>query len=249
MNNKAKTSIFFVILLLLISLGSAGFYFFSYTNEKNLRSKLQEELNLVKDEKDKIKNQLEAIKNEKIFLENKVKENEAIISDFNEKFAKEIQAKDLLINEQQSLQLKISELEQEKNKIQTTLNDKLKELLELQNRLDTVLKKRYSQVEELEKIVVTPSESDLGNDDTETFVESSLSSKVILINREYDFLVINIGKNSGVEIGDIFEIIHENESLGNVRVEQVRDVMSAANFQEGFKKDLVSEGDIANRIN
>lgn len=262
MKEKLKLSVFFVILLLLVSLGSATFYYNSYETQKKLSKSLEAELNSVKEQRDNILKQLDALNKEKIVLQTKIKDNDRIVSDLNDKLEKEIQAKDLLADEQKGLADKIEEIDRENKKLGETLNDKLQELKELQTKLDAAvsekneLEKKVADLstpknspENLDKIVVTPLGPEAGIKEEAKEQKQPLSSTVLLINREYGFLVLDIGKPSGVESGDEFEVFHENASIGKVKIEKIHDTMSAANFLEGFKIDQVSERDIANRIN
>ena len=78
---------------------------------------------------------------------------------------------------------------------------------------------------QLEKIVVAP------NPQEEAPVVSStvpLEGKVLVVNREYDFIVINLGQKDGVNLGDTFEVLRKDKSLGQAKVEEVRDTMSVA---------------------
>ncbi len=118
---------------------------------------------------------------------------------------------------------------------------------------------------DLEKIVVTPMVVDVVEEQIreEAAVEElmkqtvevkqeaqkqSLSMEVLLINREYSFLVVNAGEDKGVKVDDIFEVFHNHVSLGRVKVEKVHERMSAANFLPGFDIDRVGEGDAANKV-
>jgi len=78
---------------------------------------------------------------------------------------------------------------------------------------------------QLEKIVVAP------NPQEEAPVVSPavpLEGKVLVVNREYDFIVINLGQKDGVNLGDTFEVLRKDKSLGQAKVEEVRDTMSVA---------------------
>lgn len=262
MKNKLKLSVLFVILLLLVSLGSATFYYNSYEKQKKISKSLEAELNSVKDQRDDILKQLDALNKEKTILQTKVKENDRIFADLSDKLEKEKEAKDLLVNEQKSLADKIEEIEQEKKKLGDTLNDKLQELKELQIRLDAEISEKNelekkmadlstarNSAENLDKIVVTPPDTEASIKEEAKEQKQAISSKVLLINREYGFLVLDIGKPSKVALGDVFEVFHENASMGKVKIEKIHDTMSAANFLEGFNINQVSEGDTANRIN
>ncbi|MCX5697790.1 MAG: hypothetical protein NTU54_07490 [Candidatus Omnitrophica bacterium] len=71
----------------------------------------------------------------------------------------------------------------------------------------------------------------------------SPEGKVLVVNKDYNFAVINLGSEDGVSIGNVFSIYHNNKYVGDVKVEKVHDSMAAAAFATPELKDKVSEGD------
>ena len=67
--------------------------------------------------------------------------------------------------------------------------------------------------------------------------------QVVVVNREYDFIVMNIGKNHGLSVGQEFQIIRDNQVLGRVKVDKVYDELSAAAILPESQKDNIREGD------
>ncbi len=72
---------------------------------------------------------------------------------------------------------------------------------------------------------------------------SELAGKVLVVNKDYDFLVINIGSKEGVAVGDIFSVSHNNKYIGDVKIEKLHESMAAAGFVSPEIKAAVSEGD------
>lgn len=62
--------------------------------------------------------------------------------------------------------------------------------------------------------------------------------EVLTINREFAFLVISLGKKDGITEGMVFDIKRDNRDLGRLRVETVRENISAAAL---IDKDTLSE--------
>jgi len=255
-DNKAQAFLYGIMFLLVVSLGLAGFYFISYNYEKNNRKELETQLSMLESQKSKLEQQIEEVTKEKTSLAEKVKESEKLIPELQEKLNTESQAKELLMGENESLQSEIEQLEQERKDTKVAFNMKVQEITQLQTRLNSIilerdeLRARMAEVssarentsgENLERIVVKPGSIKQ--------TKSPLSTEVLLVNKEYGFVVLNAGKPEGIESEDIFEIFHRGVSLGFVRVEKVHDTISAADFLEDFNKDKVSEGDRANRIN
>ncbi len=67
--------------------------------------------------------------------------------------------------------------------------------------------------------------------------------KILVINKEYNFAVINLGSKDGVNIGDTFAVYHDNNYVGDIKVDKIHDSMSAAGFLSVDIKDKISEGD------
>ncbi|OGX50604.1 MAG: hypothetical protein A3G37_03175 [Omnitrophica WOR_2 bacterium RIFCSPLOWO2_12_FULL_46_30] len=55
-----------------------------------------------------------------------------------------------------------------------------------------------------------------------------LEGKVLVVNKEYDFVVVNIGQKDNLTIGDSLEVSRKEKKLGELKVEEVRDTMSVA---------------------
>lgn len=70
-----------------------------------------------------------------------------------------------------------------------------------------------------------------------------LSGQVVVVNREYDFIVMNLGRNHGVTVGQELRIIRDQQELGRVRVEKVYDELSAAALLPQAQEDQIREGD------
>lgn len=77
----------------------------------------------------------------------------------------------------------------------------------------------------------------------EEIVRGSSEGKVLVVNKDYNFVVINLGVKDGVRVGDIFSVYHNNKYAGDVKVEKLHDSMAAADFLSKDMRDKVSEGD------
>lgn len=77
----------------------------------------------------------------------------------------------------------------------------------------------------------------------------NLEGKVLVLNKEYDFAVVNLGSKDGIVTGDLFSVYQGNKYLGDLKVEKVQDAMSAAGFQSEEVKKRIKEGDKAVKKN
>ena len=83
----------------------------------------------------------------------------------------------------------------------------------------------------LEKIVVKPETGELVSE-----------GQVLVVNKEFDFVVINLGENDGLKVGSKLQIVKDDQPIGTVEVEKIYGNMSAATIMPDAKKDLIKEG-------
>ncbi|MHB8154962.1 MAG: hypothetical protein ACYDFR_02785 [Candidatus Omnitrophota bacterium] len=74
-------------------------------------------------------------------------------------------------------------------------------------------------------------------------VNKPLEGKIIVVNKEYNFAVINLGSKDKVNVGDEFVISRAGKLIGDLKVEKVHEAMSAAGFTVELK-DLIKENDL-----
>ncbi len=71
-----------------------------------------------------------------------------------------------------------------------------------------------------------------------------LEGKVLVVNREYEFAVINLGESDGLGTSDILSVYQDEEFLGNVKVEESRDRMAVVTLLDAEVRDKIKEGDL-----
>ncbi len=174
-----------------------------------------------------------------------------------EKFRSELDQQKTL---RQDLERKFTEALKDAEKMQAQLKDfeyKKNELEIKINALEEQSKQAQNQGVELGKIVVSPeapapapasqkaaaAKAKKEKAQKTTPVESGLEGKVLVINKDYGFAVINVGSKDGVSVGNLFSVYHSNKYIGDIKVEKVHDSMAAAGFVAADMKDKVAEGD------
>ena len=93
---------------------------------------------------------------------------------------------------------------------------------------------RKSSGVKLEKIVVQP--------------RKKLNGKVLVVNREFHFVVIDLGKEDAVRVSDEFVVYRGSEEIGKVQVERVYDAMSTAAILAGSQEELISENSVVESL-
>ncbi|MCK4519022.1 MAG: hypothetical protein KAU12_02775 [Candidatus Omnitrophica bacterium] len=67
--------------------------------------------------------------------------------------------------------------------------------------------------------------------------------RVLVVNKEFNFIVINLGEDSGVEEGIQFGVYREDELLAKVEIEEIYEDMSSAKILPGELKGEIQEDD------
>jgi len=71
----------------------------------------------------------------------------------------------------------------------------------------------------------------------------SSDGSVLVVNKDYNFVVINLGAREGIKAGSVFSVFHNDKYIGDVKVEKVHESMSAAGFVSNNIKEKIFEGD------
>ncbi|KPK97988.1 MAG: hypothetical protein AMJ95_06305 [Omnitrophica WOR_2 bacterium SM23_72] len=264
MLGQGKVTTIVFIVLITISLAFAGSVVFLFQKERLRTIELEESL------KDLTKKQTfteeELSKSRRLItdLQSRLDESKSEIKiltadlELQKKEAQEAQSKmeqlniDLAQQQQfrQDLESKFS-LAQEDLR---TAMAKIKELDSEKEALESKVKELEAKTQEVElgKIIVSP-DVDLTGAKHYELPEVSvmptrgqqilgLQGKVLVVNKEYNFVVINLGAKDGVDVGDEFSVFDNNTLIGDVKVEKVHDSMAAAGFLTAELKNNISEG-------
>lgn len=70
-----------------------------------------------------------------------------------------------------------------------------------------------------------------------------LNGRILEINREYNFVIVNLGKEDGVKRGMVFLVYREKKLLGRVEVEDVFNDMSSCNILPWYESEEIKIDD------
>ncbi len=184
-------------------------------NQKIMDSLTQE---LVREKNDKfdIQNRFKALKNENQVFRRQLKSLSERKVNLEKKLAK--------------LQTKNTELESSLARTQTFVKEKMLQMDKLQQQLETggegqVLEEKKESVE-LSPIVVRPKK------EISPAAAGNLSGKIILVNKESNFVIIDLGEESGIRVGDTFEVYRGTEAIANIEAIQIRKNISACDIRK-----------------
>jgi len=163
--------------------------------------------------------------------------------------------------------LNLSSLKKEVSGLEDDLKNEKKEKLSISKKLETLefdfetakrdisrLKTEKQRLENtlfdlkessvsLDKIVVSPSKeaSALG---PIAQAKKLLRGRILVVNKEYSFVVTDLGKDDGVEKGIIFEIRDGADFMGKAKVDKVYDTMSSATLMPGSSISRIRKGNL-----
>lgn len=264
MNNKAKVATLILIVLIIIAFSLTAGLYYLLQNEKAKSVSLQSELENTITKYKKAETELDSSKSKIANLTLEIKEAQNKLEAANKELQQEKTAKQDALSKAEKLEADLEQLKSSKSELESKLNqaqedakrvqDQLKEFRSQKTELETKIKELESKTQgvELGKIVVNPegatvvSQEESAKPQAQPTAEKPLSGKegkVLVINKDYNFVVINLGSKDGIDIGDTFNVYHNNKNVGDVKVEKVHDSMAAAGFSSSDMKDKVSEGD------
>ena len=87
-------------------------------------------------------------------------------------------------------------------------------------------------------VAPAPSTADVPQVSSSEPAVAPLEGKVLVVNKEYDFIVVNLGQKENVGIGQTIELFRKDKKLGQAKVEEVRDTMSVAT---PVTKDMIKQ--------
>lgn len=256
MNPKVK--VVFTVLIILISLSLAGGGFYLYKTETAKNVELEDKIEELSTKQKIAEAKFVEAQRIQVTLDEKLKDALAQIEILNTKLTMEQSAKDEALAKMEAMR---SDLEAQKD-LRLDLEKKLAQaqgdVRSIQDKLTVIdkekgdLESKVSDLEaksnvELGKIVVSPETKQTKKSNKATVEKASPAKgeegKIMVINKEYNFAVINLGSKDGLNVGDQFSIYRSNKFIGDLKIEKLQESMSAAGFVTDGIKDKAKEGD------
>ena len=205
-----------IVLLLITSIT----YYILNKKEKTLRIYTQEELSKTIVKKSFIENKLE----ETIIAKKTVQKE--LNTEKRKRFALETEIEE----KEEQIRLSLSRLQKEivaRRETEAQLVITMKEKGILEAKISKLTKKTGTF--ELERIVVktTP----------------ILVGRVLMVNREYDFIVADLGRGDNVKLGDVLSVYRNEKFIARVQVERLEENICAAAVLPGWQNVEFNESD------
>ena len=246
-----------------LAMGVAAVAIVLQTQERDKRQAKERELELAVAENHDLQAQLEDSQQARARVEEDLGRTRKELAKSQEEIAKAVEAQEALSRSVEDRQREIDRLTKDLDDTHTELKRIGAQFADLQAQRSTMqqqvadLENAKSQLEEqlaeassrptveLEKVLVTDGGAAGGVSITPVPPTSQgiPDGQVVVVNREYDFIVMNLGRHHGLSVGQEFQIVRGNNILGRVKVEKVYDELSAAAILPDSQKDSIREGD------
>jgi len=259
-----------LIVIVIISLAASGGVFYLYQNEQKQNVQLKEQITELEKRQKITEDKLSESKKTAAEFQLKLQEARNQVDSLTEELNQEKSAHTETSNK---LDQSAKDLAQQKS-LRQDLEDKLNQLQEDSRKTKEQLKLIQQQKTELEEKIKNAEVGDSGVElgkvivNTEgaapvvaspkvTKVETKAKTpqlkkaegKVMVVNKEFNFAVINLGSKDGIKLGDEFSVLsNSGNPIGDLKVEKVHESMSAAGFSADLK-DFIKENDkIAQKV-
>ncbi|MDP8252785.1 MAG: hypothetical protein P9X27_00055 [Candidatus Kaelpia aquatica] len=241
------------------------------SNLKRLLEKKDEEILRFEDERERLSQLTGELLDEKKGLEERLAETRGIVSSFSQSLEQEKEEKlesirglERLEQDKQGLALQLEQAQVDKMATEKRLDD-FKQTMLKEEQSKNRFEKRIGYVNQIledKMLEVTRLKQDLemaleeikkmGYDDQEFAVElprievgdNSIQAKVVAVNAADGFIVIDRGRRDGVEEGMECFIYREGRLIAKLKVKEVREVTSAAEFLLSLPQESVAKNDV-----
>lgn len=185
---------------------------------------------LVREKNDKfqIDEMMKAIKNENEALRRQLRNIDSSRNNMEDKFV--------------ALQKDNAQLDSRLKEMENILQDRMAQIESLKRQLDAArigggpagaaVPAKPKEAVELPPIVVRPQGSSGNVVAPDVSGTSSTAGKILAINKDNNFVVIDLGFESGIKEGDIVQVYRDNDIIARLEVIQVRDKISACDIKK-----------------
>lgn len=242
---KPITVILIVISVVCIALGALSFIMFN--NERREKITLQDELTEVMKQRKKLSLEIEELKLIKADLEIEIGELEEETKVLSDNYEKEKSQNDVVRLE---LAQKAERLEKVEGELESAVSEKetLQEMHESEKAKYAELKGRVDKLVEVKNVLEEKVRSIINKQgiELERIVvksEGELEGRVLVVNREYNFVVVDVGVKDDIELGDFLTIFRNGKYVGEAQIEKIYDTMSAATIVKETKLKAIMVDD------
>lgn len=252
MKNSGKIVIILLILLAAAAIGISTVIYLSWEKEKNQAVSLSKKITQLESEKLDLEKDVDRYKKEASEVRARFEQSEKRVQELTISLDDEARQKENVTmqlaalkrdldgakNLKLELERKISQGEQEVSSFKEQIAQLQKSKEDLENKLKEATAKADVQLGKI--IIGTDNTVQQGGADVSA---GGLAGRVLVVNKEYAFAVINLGSKNGVTNGQVFSVYQDSNYIGDIVVERVDETMASANFSDPALSDLIREDD------
>ncbi|MBL7068498.1 MAG: hypothetical protein ISS34_01395 [Candidatus Omnitrophica bacterium] len=272
LNRNFLIGLSLLIIASVLLLSSTVAFYILKEAEKSKLTLLKNELENVVEMKDIIAEDLEEIKAKNSELELKLSSTSDQARKISEEFSKEKEIKNLMTSqleherkkteemmsqvlkekeERLNLSYKLSKVEEDYRRLKEQFELLLEAKEALEAKVRSMMEKKGIELEKIEVKrgyrVEEPKEEKIFKPQIPGKKESAskpdTKTTVLVVNRQFNFIVTNIGKLDGAGIGSELDVYRGGEFIAKTRIEKLYDKMSAATILPEWKRARIKEGD------
>lgn len=263
-NQSGKVITVFLVIFSILLVSSTAISIFLFQKEREFRKAAESNLSISRSNEAQFQAQLKEAEKQVALLQEKNKEADEKINSLLDELELEKGLREELKTEAKSLREALQQHDQVKEQLRQeltrqltqsqerikTLETKLAEEMgrgkEFQD-LSTQLQNKIQQMETQMTSAPTAAEPDQVNLETIVVRPEEGEGKVLTVDGENEFVIVDLGERDGIASGDIMSIFRDNQYLGDVKVNRVQSEMSAADFIPPLSAKQVSKNDRVTR--
>jgi len=262
MNRKIGILLFGGLLVICFAIATGAFY--SYHNERAKSIRLQAQVDELTVRQRATEAKLEDAKKTATRLQLELQEVKGQLDTLNAELSQEKSSRLEASNKLEQLNADLEQQKKIRQDLEERLNQAHEEGLKIKEQVKIIQQQKNGLEAKLKELESGPSGVELGkvvvNNETvqekpvtsepskaekkpEAPKQKTLEGKVMVVNKDYNFAVINLGSKDGVKTGDVFSIYQGGKVIGELKVEKVHESMAAAGFSEDLK-NIINENDV-----
>ena len=244
-----KGSFYLALALCLVFLVASGYLYMQWDNTKKELVSAQQEAESIRSmlaQKERNMVDLQDEISRKQNFEERQKKNIDSLSQSLERANMRISELETLLQENKSA---VEEVEAIKLKLTTAITDKE----ELERELARHKKEMGQEIEQLkeQKLELEQKLQEVTGEipgavkieNVKILTGKKFAGKVLVVNKKYNFIIVNIGKDDGIEDGTVLIVHRGKKFIGKAAVKRTYKNMSAADLIDDWKQDEVNKGD------
>jgi len=236
MSRGVGVSVTLLVLLSVAFLCSSVALYIVKENELEKRITLEKQLADVKQEAKKVAADFEELKEVKTRIELELAVKEKEIQNYQEKFALIEAERSALENEKVTLVSKAIDIQQDL----LVMGEEFDQLRMAKEVLEQKLKGMLDSSVKLKTIIVEPEPAE---EEKEALIEETVAGEVLAVNKEYEFLVINLGRINGLDTDSGVSIYRSSELIAIAKIEKLYENISAIVIDDKRQLERVKVGD------